>query len=279
MRSTSARLFVFLALSSVTILLVFTGCNGDPLLARRPFGVVPKDGAFDSQTAQLQEFSRRISQLDTNNRDLHTEVARLQQDLQRRDQLQQALQKQLNDTANQLADMQSAKNTAEQQLASLRSSTQQRGGAMIKANSSLRNTLKVITIPGVDVRQDGDLIRVEMPSDRLFAPSSVQLLPAGLQLIDQVATSVSQNYPRQRIGVEGHTDASSLPAPLTNHHQLATGQAMAVFNQIIQSRRISSQQLFVLSHGTNHPLSPSGDPAGRARNRRVELVVYPETVQ
>ena len=35
-------------------------------------------------------------------------------------------------------------------------------------------------------------------------------------------------------------------------------------------------QLFLVAHGANHPLVSNATSVGRARNRRVELVVYPD---
>jgi outer membrane protein OmpA-like peptidoglycan-associated protein len=35
-------------------------------------------------------------------------------------------------------------------------------------------------------------------------------------------------------------------------------------------------QLFLGAHGANHPLVSNATAAGRSRNRRVELVVYPD---
>ena len=40
----------------------------------------------------------------------------------------------------------------------------------------------------------------------------------------------------------------------------------------------SSELTFVVGHGSNHPVVSNATPAGKERNRRVELVVYPEQV-
>ena len=39
-----------------------------------------------------------------------------------------------------------------------------------------------------------------------------------------------------------------------------------------------ADQLFVGGFGSNHPVVSNATPAGKDRNRRVELVVYPEQV-
>ena len=39
---------------------------------------------------------------------------------------------------------------------------------------------------------------------------------------------------------------------------------------------MQEKQLFLVAHGTNHPLVSNATAAGRSRNRRVELVVYPD---
>jgi outer membrane protein OmpA-like peptidoglycan-associated protein len=37
-------------------------------------------------------------------------------------------------------------------------------------------------------------------------------------------------------------------------------------------------QLFLVAHGSNHPVVSNATAAGRTRNRRIELVVYAETI-
>ena len=51
---------------------------------------------------------------------------------------------------------------------------------------------------------------------------------------------------------------------------------MALYDYLATRTRLKPQQLFVVGHGANHPVVSNGTPAGKDRNRRVELVIYPE---
>jgi chemotaxis protein MotB len=56
-------------------------------------------------------------------------------------------------------------------------------------------------------------------------------------------------------------------------------QAMAVYDALNRSGGIQARQLFVVGHGGSHPVVSNGTDSGRARNRRVEIVIYPETMR
>ncbi len=91
--------------------------------------------------------------------------------------------------------------------------------------------------------------------------------------------ALRQNYGQQIIGVEAHTDNGQIQSPAwKSQHQLSAAQAMAVFDQLTQRHHFPAQQLFVLGHGPNYPVVSNGTPAGQERNRRLEIVVYPEMV-
>ncbi len=51
---------------------------------------------------------------------------------------------------------------------------------------------------------------------------------------------------------------------------------MAVYDVLLRSTRYQAGQLFVVGHGANHPIASNATLEGKNRNRRVELVVYPE---
>lgn len=265
-----------LGCSGVLAISLTAGCQQGPLQARRQAMMEQQQ---QQQAAQHNDYQRRAEQLDENNRNLHAQLAQSQRQAELlRDEVQ-LLRGRLGETADMLAETEVARLNAEDQLSSNQQSAQRRGGAMITANNSQLSDLPVIDVPGVDVQRDGDVVRIELPSDRLFLPGTATVHRGALGLVDQVSEAVLRHYPRQRIGVEGHTDSEPPIHPQwSNHHQLATAQAMAVFEQISRRHRISPRQLFVLGHGPNHPRVSNATLSGRAKNRRVELVVYPETV-
>ncbi len=258
---------------------VIIGCGqGNPFLSPQQQAALQQQQQ-PAYVSQMQELQRRVGELDANNRDLHMQLAQAQQQSKvYRDQTG-LLQRQLRDTATQLRDSQLAQTNAEEQINTLQASTRHRGGAMITANNSVQRSLAAVNIPGVEVRQEQDVIRIELPSDQLFQPGTAQLLPTATGLVDKVADAISRSYPRQRIGIEGHTDSSPAFAGMTTtYHQLSTQQATAIFDLLTRRNHLPANQLFIAGLGSNHPRASNATPAGQVKNRRIELVIYPSTV-
>jgi chemotaxis protein MotB len=276
--TTMSRLFSISAFALAAAALC-AGCKEGPF-AQQAAKATPAN-AFQQQnqtlTSQVQDLNRRVSQLDLNNADLHRQLAQAEQQRQSSQEQVALLQRQLGDTAARAKDAQLAKQEADKQVTALQASTRLRGGAAITANNSVRQSLATVAIPGLDIRQDGEVIRIEIPGDKLFLPGAAQLQPDGYRVLDEVAAAIQRSYPRQRIVIEGHTDDTLALNP-TAAHQLTSTQAQAVFQQLVQRGRLPPRQLSVLAMGENHPLVSNGTPAGKAKNRRIELVVYPDTI-
>ncbi len=263
-----------LVLASISFAAGLAGCN-----APNPFltSSAPPQAAWEQQQAsQLQDLGRRATALDVDNRDLHTELAQANQQVKLFSDEITLLRSRLAETASQLQEYQVAKVQTERQLSALEATTTRGGSARITANNSLQESLPVIDIPGIQVRPDGDVIRIELPADRLFHQGTSQLLPAAVTLLNQVAGVVARNYPRQIVGIEGHTD--TVPTGAISSHQLSAAQSTAVFEALTSRSRFPAEQLFTVGYGANRPVASNATPAGRARNRRVEVVIYPETV-
>jgi flagellar motor protein MotB len=263
---------------------------------------------FSNNTRELQNLNQRLGAFDSDNQLLNTEVAALQQKLQLANQYNQTLKEQLAGTSSQVQQGFSERQNAAQQIANLQSQlsranqnlqvAQQQsqrsagqlasfnggagaptgfgnGGATIRANNSLLRQLSAIQIPGGEARMDGDVIRIEFPSDRMFVPGSYQIQPSQRPLLQNIVGTIRQSFPRQIIGIEAHWDNTPLNPPTTTHHQLTATQALAVFDNLV-SLGLPSNQLFTMAMASNRPRHQQGTVGGISPNRRVEIVIYPE---
>lgn len=283
-----------LLLTNILLGCLTTGCRDNPFVAPNGSLQVPTPNQVGAATnpatnpaanpfaqanqtlsAQLKDLNTRIAQLDANNQDLTKQLAQTDQGRQQMQSQLALLQKQLGETGARLKEAQNLKLEAEKRAEAILASAKQRGGAILSANSSVQNSLQAIQLPGLEVRQEAEVVRIELPADRLFTPGGYQLNGDGTKLVDDVAAAILQAYPRQRIIVEGHTD-DSLTANPTAAHGLSGAQAQAVFQQLVARNRFPANQLSIVAMGANHPRVSNATPTGKAKNRRVEIAIYPD---
>lgn len=233
-----------------------------------------EDPAKKTLIAGTDSFKSQTLQLDKTNTDLISQLADARKSNALLNERATMMQEEAKRLAIQLRDSQLKQLDSEKKAQVLAASARSRPGATISANNN-RGTLRPIEIPGVDVRQDGDVIRISLAADQLFSPGTDRLLPSAELLLADTARSISQAYPRQLMGIEAFTDGAA--SGLTTPHQLTAAQAQIVFNELTQRYRLPASQLHCVSHGANSPRNTAGAFADRARNRRVEVVIYPET--
>lgn len=224
---------------------------------------------------QMLDLQRRVTQLDENNRQLTTQLAQQQQQNQAFRERNDLLQKQLQDASSQYQQLLASNQQYSAQARGLQASMQRRGGARLTANNSLNGRASSIQIAGARVVPDGDLIRIRVSSDQLFSPGTAQLNSSGTAVLDQIGSTITRDFSRQRVGIEGHTDTTQTYG--ASGYQVAGAQAQAVLDLLTRRSGVPSKQLFVAAHGPNHPVADNYSPAGRAENRRIEIVIYPET--
>jgi chemotaxis protein MotB len=229
---------------------------------------------------QKDEIQSRASALDRDNQEQATLLAQVRQQNKLLEEQVAVLRDQLSSTSNQVTRLRDERKAAEQKIQAMTASLQRQGGISITPNNSLSQALPSVTLPDVQVRRDGDVVRVELPSHRLFEPGNARLVTGADRFITSAVAEVMRAYPQQVIGVEGHTDSDPVTnAQWRNNHQLSIGRALAVYDVLVAQSRVPASQVFVVGHGGNHPVFSNATPAGKQRNSRVELVIYPETAR
>jgi chemotaxis protein MotB len=112
----------------------------------------------------------------------------------------------------------------------------------------------------------------------LFDSGEAVLKPEGQAVLDQVA-KVLTNYPNRQIEVIGHTDNVPIRYnpnnPFKNNWELSAGRAIAAVRYLIE-KGVDPRRLGAVGYGEFHPIADNSTAEGRAKNRRIALVVMPE---
>ena len=123
----------------------------------------------------------------------------------------------------------------------------------------------------IEVTTHQDSINLEISDNILFEPGSATLKPFGRQLLDELATLlVNQNY---SVSVEGHTDNIPIENPrFASNWELSSTRATNVTRYLIV-RGITASRLRAVGYADTRPRAENTTADGRARNRRVSLVL------
>lgn len=106
----------------------------------------------------------------------------------------------------------------------------------------------------------------------IFPSGGSDLLPSARSRLSEVATALSQGDTSSAIVVEGHTDSVGKAAM---NQELSMRRASAVRDQLV-SGGVAANRVSVMGFGDTRPVADNTSSAGRANNRRVEIVVQPK---
>lgn len=106
--------------------------------------------------------------------------------------------------------------------------------------------------------------------DFAFAPGQSSLRREAHQYLDKIVDFVSAD-PRRGIRIEGHTDARG-SAQANQALSLRRAQSL---REALVARGVERSRIQVYGRGAQVPLAGNDSPAGRAKNRRVEVILQP----
>ena len=124
----------------------------------------------------------------------------------------------------------------------------------------------------ISVVNTGQALVVTMPQDILFATDSAALKPALVGDLRALAGNLSR-YPDGTVEVIGHTDNTGSAA----YNQTLSARRASTVAGVLIDAGVPSARLRSIGRGEDAPLASNLDAAGRAQNRRVEIVIRPGT--
>ena len=111
----------------------------------------------------------------------------------------------------------------------------------------------------------------------LFDSGQAKIKPEAYSVLDKIADVIKSKASEKNIGIEGHTD--NVPIKYSgwpSNRELSTARANEVYHYLVDKGGLSPSKLTTMGYGEHRPVASNDTKAGRAKNRRVEIVILPQ---
>jgi chemotaxis protein MotB len=112
----------------------------------------------------------------------------------------------------------------------------------------------------------------------LFDSGKSEVKPAGLVVLQKVI-DILKTVKDKAIRIEGHTDnvqiSGSLSKKYSNNWELSSARAINV-TRYLQQQGIDPAVLSAVAYGEYHPVAGNNSDEGKAKNRRIEIILVPK---
>jgi len=129
---------------------------------------------------------------------------------------------------------------------------------------------------GYDVAFDptAGTITVTLPNAILFRSGRAKLRKATITELDHIRSVLRSKYSGKQIDVVGHTDSDPIKkSKWKDNWELSAERALTVVRYLVK-RDIAKDKIRAVGCGAARPISSNATASGKARNRRVEIVVH-----
>ncbi|MEO0038900.1 MAG: hypothetical protein RIQ59_2111 [Bacteroidota bacterium] len=151
--------------------------------------------------------------------------------------------------------------------------------SMKKLKETLLKSLKAFDGKGLTVHEKDGKVYVSMENKLLFQTGSWAVNGEGKTAVVEVGKVLAQN-PELSVLIEGHTDddkiTGNLGGGIESNWDLSTKRATAIVNILSENKGINKQNLTAAGRGEFAPLISNDTPEGKAKNRRIEIILTPK---
>ncbi|MBN1788835.1 MAG: OmpA family protein [Sedimentisphaerales bacterium] len=126
----------------------------------------------------------------------------------------------------------------------------------------------------VDIDSAEGTITVTLPNTILFDSGKASLKSSAKGDLNHIVSVLNEKYSGRMIDVVGHTDSDPIKkSKWTDNWQLSAERALAVLRHL-NSNGIPDGGIRAIGCGAGSPIAPNTTASGKAKNRRVEIVVH-----
>ncbi|MFB6345381.1 MAG: OmpA family protein [bacterium] len=238
---------------------------------------------------ELQQTEQKLSKTQTELNETSTQLKETKEKLKQKNKRINELKKELKTARAAKGDMSARVSTLEDSNTALKSQVdsledrvaklkkkRKRLSNLKQQNKQLQEKLSDVKNAKTTLRRDNLVITLE--SDILFDLGKATLKPQSKQTLNKLANAFAEHENRP-IAVEGHTDTLPIEtARFPNNWHLSAARAVNVVQYLVDERNIAPERFIAAGLGEHHPVATNQTSEGRAKNRRVEIVLYPPVI-
>ncbi|KAE8438954.1 OmpA family protein [Vreelandella piezotolerans] len=129
-------------------------------------------------------------------------------------------------------------------------------------------------LEGVEVSRVAEGISLRVQDRLLFPSATAELTQGGASLVGSLLETI-QRYEGE-VWVEGHSDSQTINTPeFSSNWALSSARAIAIV-EALEAAGVAAERLRAVGLAATQPLEDNSTAEGRARNRRVEVVIHVE---
>ncbi|HSP31797.1 MAG TPA: OmpA family protein [Halomonas sp.] len=129
-------------------------------------------------------------------------------------------------------------------------------------------------LEGVEVSRVAEGISLRVQDQLLFPSATAELTTDGSSLVGSLLETI-QRYDGE-VWVEGHSDSQTISTDeFSSNWALSSARAIAIV-EALESAGVDTERLRAVGLAATQPLENNATAEGRARNRRVEVVIHVE---
>jgi len=164
-----------------------------------------------------------------------------------------------------------------QRVAELESVIASKDAAMTALKNAISRALTDFEGKGLTVEQRDGKVYVSMENKLLFGSGSWAVGTEGRRAVQQLGGVLGSN-PDIAVLIEGHTDNAPYQGSgnLSGNWDLSTKRATAIVNILRENTAINPENLTAAGRGEYAPIATNDSAAGKAKNRRIEVILTPK---
>ena len=164
--------------------------------------------------------------------------------------------------------------TAKQKLDAERAKMQKEYDIVQEVAKKIEEAVTDFKSKGVEVVTKDGIIYVDMTDNLLYKTGSTTIGKDGKKALEALASALN-DYPKLKVTVLGNTDDKKYKNIIDNW-TLSTERANGVVRILADKYKVDATRLTAAGKGKFNPLDDNSTDAGRAKNRRTEIILNPD---